>query len=122
MISMKKMISIALAISMICILTACHHSEENAVTYSANLETDAFYNIGAYNSTTSDSPAIVSDKNNIGNVYIRLVDRNGGIVGSDIIIEPGETVTFDITSAFTGTYTIQGKAIENNGEYLFTIK
>ena len=59
---MKKIISIVLVLSMICVLTACYQSEDSAVSYSANLDTNVFYNIGAYTSALSDSPVIVSDE------------------------------------------------------------
>ena len=119
---MKKLIALVLTLSMICVLTACHRSEDDAVSYSANLEADVFYNIGAYTSVISDSPIIVSDEENVGDVYIRLVDGDGGIVGSVIVISPGQTVTLDDISAISGTCTIQGKAVDTNGEYTFTVK
>lgn len=119
---MKKIFSIVLALSMICSLTACHHSEDTVVRYSANLETDVFYNIGAYTSVISDAPVIVSDEKNSGDVYIRLVDGDGGIVGSVIVISPGQTATLDDVSAVSGTCTIQGKAANANGEYSFEIQ
>ena len=119
---MKKIISIVLVLSMICVLTACYQSEDSAVSYSANLDTNVFYNIGAYTSALSDSPVIVSDEENIGDVYIRLVDGDGGMVGSVIVISPGQTVTLDDISAISGTCTIQGKAVDTNGEYTFIVK
>ena len=119
---MKKLIALVLTLSMICVLTACHRSEDDAVSYSANLETDVFYNIGAYTSVISNSPVIVSEEKNIGDVYIRLVDGDGGIVGSVVVISPGQTVTLDDISAISGTCTIQGKAVDTNGEYTFTLK
>ena len=119
---MKKLIAIILTLSMICVLTACHSSEDGAVTYSANLETDVFYNIGAYTSATPNSPVIVSDEENIGDVYIRLVDGDGGIVGSVIVISPGQTATLDDVSVVSGTCTIQGKAVDASGEYTFEIQ
>ena len=119
---MKKWIAIVLAVSMICVLTACHSSKDDAVSYSANLETDVFYNIGAYTSAISDSPVIVSNEKNIGDVYIRLVDGDGGIVGSVIVVSPGQTVTLDEISAIRGTCTIQGKAVGSNGVYAFLVK
>ena len=119
---MKKLIALVLTLSMICVLTACHRSEDDAVSYSANLETDVFYNIGAYTSVISNSPVIVSEEKNIGDVYIRLVDGDGGIVGSVIVISPGQTATLDDVSAVSGTCTIQGKAANANGEYSFEIQ
>ena len=119
---MKKLIALVLTLSMICVLTACHRSEDDAVSYSANLEADVFYNIGAYTSVISDSPIIVSDEENVGDVYIRLVDGDGGIVGSVIVISPGQTATLDDVSAVSGTCTIQGKAANANGEYSFEIQ
>lgn len=119
---MKKIISIVLVLSMICVLTACYQSEDSAVSYSANLDTNVFYNIGAYTSALSDSPVIVSDEENIGDVYIRLVDGDGGIVGSVIVISPGQTATLDDVSLVSGTCTIQGKAVDASGEYTFEIQ
>ena len=119
---MKKLIATILMLSMVCALTACHSSDDSAVNYSANLETDVFYNIGATTSVISDSPVIVSDEKNIGDVYIRLVDGDGGIVGSVVVISPGQTVTLDDISAISGTCTIQGKAVNTNGEYTFSVK
>ena len=119
---MKKILALILTLSIICVLTACHRSEDSVVSYSANLETDVFYNIGAYTSVTSNSPVIVSDEKNIGDVYIRLVDGDGGIVGSVVVISPGQTVTLDDISAISGTCTIQGKAVDTNGEYTFSVK
>ena len=119
---MKKLITIVLALSMVCVLTACHSFEDSAVNYSANLEIDVFYNIGACTSVISDSPVIFSDEKNIGDVYIRLVDGDGGIIGSVIVVSPGQTVTLDNISAISGTCTIQGKAVEVDGEYSFTVR
>ena len=119
---MKKLMALVLVLSMVCALSACHRSKDSSVNYSANLETDEFYNIGAYASATSNSPVIVSDADNIGDVYIRLVDGDGGVVGSVIVISPGQTVALDDISAISGTCTIQGKAVETNGEYIFTVK
>ena len=119
---MKKMIAIILALSMALALTACHSSEDSAVNYSANLDTDVFYNIGACTSVISASPVILSDEKNSGDVYIRLVDGDGGIIGSVIVVSPGQTVTLDDISAISGTCTIQGKAVEADGEYTFTVK
>ena len=119
---MKKLIAIMFGLSMICTLTACHRSEDDSVSYSVNLETDKFYNIGAYTSVLSESPVIFSDEENDGDVSIRLVAGDGGIVGSVIVISPGQTVTLDEISAISGTCTIQGKADDVNGEYTFTVK
>ena len=68
---MKKLIAIMFGLSMICTLTACHRSEDDSVSYSVNLETDKFYNIGAYTSVLSESPVIISDEENDGDVSIR---------------------------------------------------
>lgn len=118
---MKKVILTALLLSVCFVLAACGGSNGIAV-YSANLGTDAFYNIAASKSMFAHSPMIVSDEENIGDVHIRVLDDRGQIVGSIKTVSPGRSVTVDEIPAFSGTCTIQGKAAKSGGNYMFKIR
>ena len=115
---MKRTLAVLLILLMCSVLIACDRSDVESISYTSDLCTDAFYIIGFSNSEITDAPMIVSHKKNAGDVYICIVDDNGIPVGEKKIISPGQTVVLD-ASAITGSYTIQGKAIDTSGVYTF---
>lgn len=118
---MKKIIAIVLILSMCYAVTACKGFDDVTTNYSAYLDVDSFYNIAATSNVLSYSPIIISDEENIGDVYIRILDGKGQLLGSAITVAPGETVTIGKIPAFSGTCTVQGKAADAAGEYIFRI-
>ena len=118
---MKKMLAIVLALSMVWILTACHSADNSGTAYSAHIKCDTFYNIAAISSVLHSSPVVASDDDNLGAVYIRVLNDKGEIICDSILVAPGEMIALSEIPAFGGTCTIQGKAAEANGEYTFTV-
>ena len=79
-----------------------------------------YVNITSSNNIFPDSPLVTSDANNPGNVTIRVINEKGAQVGETKTIAPGSSVRLDQIPAFSGTYTIQGKA-SVAGTYTFNI-
>lgn len=89
-------------------------------TGTAKLNTTDYVNITSSNNIFPDSPLVTSDANNPGNVTIRVINEKGAQVGETKTIAPGSSVRLDQIPAFSGTYTIQGKA-SVAGTYTFNI-
>ena len=119
---LRNIIAALLVISMCCIMTSCKESDDGATNYSAYLDVDPFYNIAAISNVLSYSPVIVSHEENVGDVYIRILGSKGQLLGSEIKVSPGDTVTIGKIPAFSGMCTIQGKAVDVAGEYSFAIE
>ena len=86
----------------------------------AKLNTTSYQNITSSNNIFPDSPTVTSDANNPGKVTLRVVDDKGKQIGSTKSVLPGEDVVLDQIPAFSGTYTIQGKA-SVDGTYTFNV-
>lgn len=86
----------------------------------AILNTTNYQNITSSNNIFKDSPVVTSNANNASYVYIRVIDGKGAQIGNTKIVWPGESVTLDAIPAFSGTYTIQGKA-GVSGTYTFNV-
>ena len=86
----------------------------------AILNTTNYENITSSNNIFKDSPVVTSNANNASYVYIRVIDGDGAQIGSTKIVWPGKSVTLDAIPAFSGTYTIQGKA-GVSGTYTFNV-
>lgn len=87
----------------------------------ANLVTTQYNNITGSNNVFPDSPLITSDGNNAGDVYIKVLNGEGKQVGAIKTVSPGKSVRLDQIPAFSGQYTIQGKAVTADGTYTFSI-
>ena len=117
---MRKIFLVVISIYVFVVLTAC--SGDPVARYSSSLSMDHYCNIGTVHNVFSYSPEICSDENNIGDVYIRILDSKGKIIGTEIKVEPGcKTVISDIP-ALSGTCTIQGKAENIDGAYTFFVE
>ena len=136
---MKKFVSMALALTVAASMAVpafaasepvAPQNEPTAATESvspctywtgtAKLNTTDYVNITSSNNIFPDSPLVTSDANNPGNVTIRVINEKGAQVGETKTIAPGSSVRLDQIPAFSGTYTIQGKA-SVAGTYTFNI-
>ena len=127
---MKKFVSMALALTVAASMAVpafaasepvAPQNEPTAATESvspciywtgtAKLNTTDYVNITSSNNIFPDSPLVTSDANNPGNVTIRVINEKGA---------QGSSVRLDQIPAFSGTYTIQGKA-SVAGTYTFNI-
>ena len=135
---MKKFVSMALALTVAASMAVpafasepvAPQNEPTAATESvspciywtgtAKLNTTDYVNITSSNNIFPDSPLVTSDANNPGNVTIRVINEKGAQVGETKTIPPGSSVRLDQIPAFSGTYTIQGKA-SVAGTYTFNI-
>lgn len=86
----------------------------------AKLNTTSYQNITSSNNVFPDSPTVTSDANNPGKVTLRVIDDKGKQIGSTKTVSPGDDVVLDQIPAFSGTYTIQGKA-SVAGTYTFNV-
>ena len=116
---MKKLISIVFVLIICLVLVSCRLNDTSNI-YPTDIRTDAFCIIGFSNSAISQSPVITSDKENIGDVYICIVDENTTPIGSTVTISPGQSIVLDASDVI-GSYTIQGKAVNTSGMYTFEI-
>lgn len=87
---------------------------------SANLVTHLFSNITSSNNWFNDSPKVISNINNPGLVYLRVMSSNGSQIGDVKIVAPGKSVVLDEIPFNSGTYTIQGMGTVS-GAYYFDI-
>ena len=85
------------------------------------LVTTDFCTITTSNNWFDDAPLVISDGNNAGPVTIRVLNEKGLQVGSEKTVEPGDSIRLDTIPAGSGTYRIQGKALEEAGNYYFDI-
>ena len=130
---MKKFVSMALALTVAASMAVpafaasepvAPQNEPTAATESvspciywtgtAKLNTTDYVNITSSNNIFPDSPLVTSD------VTIRVINEKGAQVGETKTIAPGSSVRLDQIPAFSGTYTIQGKA-SVAGTYTFNI-
>lgn len=124
---MKKFVSMALALTVAASMAvpAFAASEPVAPQNEPTAATESvspciYVNITSSNNIFPDSPLVTSDANNPGNVTIRVINEKGAQVGETKTIAPGSSVRLDQIPAFSGTYTIQGKA-SVAGTYTFNI-
>lgn len=102
-------------------------NEENIIqprvnwTGNARLSTDGYYNVTSSNNIFRDSPKVTNHAGNPGTIKVRIINGNGKQVGNTKEIKAGKTVTMDQIPAFSGTYTLQAKAISKAGSYTITI-
>lgn len=102
-------------------------NEENIIqprvnwTGNARLSTDGYYNVTSSNNIFRDSPKVTNHAGNPGTIKVRIINGNGKQVGNTKGIKAGKTVTMDQIPAFSGTYTLQAKAISKAGSYTITI-
>lgn len=107
--------------------TETNINEENVVqprvnwTGNARLSTDGYYNVTSSNNIFKDSPKVTNHAGNPGTIKVRIINGNGKQVGSTKEIKVGKTVTMDQIPAFSGTYTLQAKAVSEAGSYTITI-
>ena len=130
---MKKFVSMALALTVAASMAVpafaasepvAPQNEPTAATESvspciywtgtAKLNTTDYVNITSSNNIFPDSPLVTSD------ATIRVINEKGAQVGETKTIAPGSSVRLDQIPAFSGTYTIQGKA-SVAGTYTFNI-
>lgn len=86
----------------------------------AYLTTTGYCNITDSNNFFNDSPLVISDGNNPGDVTLRVLNESGLQVGGLKVVEPGQSVRLDSIPHDSGTYRIQGKATVE-GSYYFDI-
>lgn len=135
---MKKFASIVLALTMVSSLcvpafaaTKAEAPETSATSTEVSpriywkgtvaLNTTSYTTITDSNNIFPDSPKVISHIDNPGPVSIRVIDEDGQPVGKSYTVAAGNDVTLDRIPAFTGTYTIQGKATMTSGNFTFTI-
>lgn len=86
----------------------------------ANLVKGKYMNITSSNNIFPDQPTVTNDEGNPGDVTFRIKNEKGEIVGTAKTAKPGKSVKMDKIPAFSGDYTLQGKATVD-GEYTISI-
>lgn len=90
-------------------------------TGKAYLVTNAWSNITSSNNLFPDRPKVTNYASNKGTIKVRILNGNGAIVGAVKTVKKGESVTMDKIPAFSGTYTLQGMAVDTEGSYTINI-
>lgn len=90
-------------------------------TGKARLGTGVYYNVTSSNNIFADSPKVTNHAGNPGKIRVRVINSKGEQVGSTKDIKAGSSVRLDKIPAFSGTYTLQAKALDKSGSYTITI-
>lgn len=90
-------------------------------TGTAYLSKGKWCNVTSSNNIFPDKPQVTNASGNKGTIEVRIINEKGEIVGSKKTIKVGKTVTLDNIPAFSGTYTLQAKAIDKSGTYTISI-
>jgi len=88
---------------------------------SAYITTAAYSNVTSSNNIFKDSPTVTNSADSPGPIMVRVVKSTGEIIGNSKTIFRGKTVTLDPIPAFSGTYTLQAKAVNSSGYYYISI-
>lgn len=95
--------------------------EEVCWSGSAYVSTKHYCNVTSSNNFFPDSPKVTNSANNPGKIYVRILNSSGQQVGRTKTIAVGKSVTMDQIPAFSGTYTLQAKAVTSSGYYSISI-
>ena len=99
--------------------------DKGSVNYSANIDTDKFYNICNFTSIDTEKLTVTSHSNNPGDLHLKAVKSKDNSVHystNGLKLKPGESwTTKGNLKGFWTKYTIIAKA-SVKGNYTFTLK